>query len=119
MKVFIVIIVIAVLGVGGYLIYKGGYNKSGQASSDNDSVSTNSVSISNFSFAPANITVKAGSTITFTNRESVAHTITADDGKFDQQVNPGKTTTVMINDPGAYDYHCSIHPSMKGTIIVQ
>jgi plastocyanin len=119
MKIFIVIIVVAVLAVGGYLIYRNSYNKSTSSSSSSTSVSTNSVNINNFAFDPSNITVTAGSKITFTNKDSVTHTVTADNGKFNQQVNAGATTTITISDPGTYGFHCSIHSSMKGTIIVQ
>lgn len=122
MKTFIVIVVIAILVIGGYFAYRGSYKKSGQSQSSNNSISadsTGNVNISNFSFNPASITVKAGSVITFTNNDSVTHTVTADDGKFSQEVNTGKTTTITISDPGIYNYYCSIHPPMKGTIIVQ
>lgn len=118
MKIFIVVVVIAILAVGGYYIYKGSYSKPNQ-STNSSTVSTNSVNISNFSFDPASITVKAGSSITFTNNDGTNHTVTADNGKFDQSVSSGKTTAVTITEPGTYNYHCSIHSSMKGTIIVQ
>lgn len=119
MKTIIVIVVVTVLAVGGYLIYKGSYSKTGQSSGGGNSVATNSVSISNFAFDPASITVKAGSAITFTNNDGTNHTVTADSGKFDQSVSADQSTTVTISDPGTYTYHCSIHPSMTGTIIVQ
>ncbi|MCL5410932.1 MAG: cupredoxin domain-containing protein [Patescibacteria group bacterium] len=120
MKIFIVVVVIAILAVGGYYIYKSSYSKPNQSTnSSSSSVSTNSINISNFSFDPASITVKAGSSITFTNNDGTNHTVTADNGKFDQSVSSGKTTAVTITEPGTYNYHCSIHSSMKGTIIVQ
>lgn len=120
MKTVIVVIILAVLAVGGYMIYKGSYNKPSQSSSNSsNSVATNSVKISNFAFDPANITVKAGSAIAFTNNDGTNHTVTADNGKFDQSVSSGQTATITISDPGTYTYHCSIHPSMTGTIIVQ
>lgn len=119
MKAFIVIIIVAVLAVGGYLIIKKGYNKPSSSSSSDTLVSTNSVGIHNFSFDPASITVKAGTAITFTNNDGTNHTVTADNGKFDQSVTPGQTITITISDPGTYDYHCSIHLEMKGKIIVQ
>lgn len=121
MKIIIVIIVVAVLAVGGYLFYRNSYNKPSQSSSNNStaSVSTNSVEIKNMSFNPQNITVKVGSEISFTNNDGINHTVTADGGKFDQPVSPGQTITITITDTGTYGYHCSIHTSMTGTIIVQ
>jgi plastocyanin len=79
------------------------------------------VSIRNFKFLPGTITVKAGSRIAISNRDSTAHTVTSDDGSsFDTgDVNPGSSTTITVNGTGRIPYHCSIHPFMHGTIVVQ
>lgn len=81
-----------------------------------------SISISNFAFSPANMTVSAGSIITVTNNDTVAHTMVSDDGTSfsTTSIDPGTSTTITApTTPGTYAYHCSIHPMMKGTIIVQ
>ncbi len=81
--------------------------------------SGNSVSIMNFSFNPKSLTVKVGTKVTWTNNDSVTHTVTADNGAFDSPVESGSTFSFTFTKPGTYAYHCSIHPSMTATIIVQ
>lgn len=77
------------------------------------------VTIANFSFSPTPLTVKVGSTVTWTNQDSVAHTVTADDGSFESShIGGGGTFTQTFAKAGTFAYHCSIHPSMKATITV-
>lgn len=79
-----------------------------------------SVSIKNFAFSPSTITVPALTEVTFTNNDTTAHTITADDGSFDSgQIEPGHIFIHAFEKPGLFTYHCSIHQSMKGEIIVE
>jgi plastocyanin len=77
--------------------------------------------IKNYAFVPGNLTVKSGSTITFYNDDVVAHTI-ADDfqgGWTSPNLTAGSGTISMtFTTPGEFAYHCSIHPNMKGKIIV-
>jgi plastocyanin len=78
------------------------------------------VTISGFAFSPADLTVKTGTTITWTNNDPASHTIVADAGAFSSDpFAKGGTYQFTFSQPGTYAYHCSIHPSMKGTIIVQ
>lgn len=82
--------------------------------------SSNAVQISNFAFSPATLTVKVGDTVTWTNQDSMGHSATADDGSFDTGViAQGATGTTTFTKAGTFTYHCSVHPSMKGTIVVQ
>jgi plastocyanin len=83
------------------------------------SSSGNSVSIMNFSFNPNSLTVKVGTKVTWTNHDSVTHTVTADQGAFNSPVAPGSSFSFTFTKAGTYAYHCSIHPSMTATIIVQ
>jgi plastocyanin len=86
----------------------------GAASSDNV------VNVENFQFSPATLTVKAGTTVTFKG-VSGDHTVTSDPGSpmaFDQGVSQGSSITITFANPGTYKYHCSIHASMHGTIVV-
>ena len=80
-----------------------------------------SVSLSNFAFSPATITITSGSTVTWTNLDSAPHTVTADDtSQFSSgTLAQGGTFVHTFDTPGTYTYHCSIHTSMKGTVIVQ
>lgn len=80
----------------------------------------NSVEISNFAFSPATLTVKVGDTVTWTNKDSMGHSATANDNSFDTGIlDQGKLGTVTFSKVGTYTYHCSVHPNMHGTIIVQ
>jgi plastocyanin len=83
--------------------------------------SGSAVTISGFKFAPTSLTVKRGAKVTVTNDDSTAHTATADDGNtFDTgTLDPGSSQTISVGEPGSYAYHCSIHPFMKGTIVVR
>jgi len=74
-----------------------------------------------FSFTVPKGTVKAGSEVYFQNKGPSDHTMTADDGSFDTKpVAAGKTAEVDApTAPGTYTFHCSIHPSMTGTLTVQ
>lgn len=80
-----------------------------------------SVAIKDFAFSPATITVKPGAKITVTNQDSVGHTLTSDDGKsFDTKlVAQGQSATITAPiTPGSYPWHCTPHPYMKGTLVV-
>ncbi len=78
-----------------------------------------------FAFSPASLTIKAGTAVTWKNTTQVSHTVTSDDGKsFDSgSANPiaaqSGTFSFTFNTPGTFAYHCSFHPFMKATIIVQ
>jgi len=77
------------------------------------------VSIANFAFAPASMTVAVGTTVTWTNTDSAGHTVTAADGSFkSDKLGTGATFSQTFAKAGTYAYHCSIHSSMTGTITV-
>jgi YVTN family beta-propeller protein len=78
-----------------------------------------SVSIVNFSFNPKSLAVKAGQTVAFTNNDSVTHTTTS--SAWDSRdIQPGSSYTLTApSQPGSYAFHCSIHPSITGTLVVQ
>lgn len=77
------------------------------------------VSVENSSFAPASVQVKAGQKVVWTFRDSFGHTATADDSSFDSGTKSGGATFEHTFDKaGTFTYHCSIHPSMKGTVAV-
>ncbi len=114
------------------LAKKGGYNYSTgntqQTQTPNQQISPtaqapatkNAIEIANFAYSPATVTVKVGEAVTWTNQDSAGHNATSDDKSFDTGVlDTGKSRTVAFNKAGTYTYHCSVHPSMHGTIIVQ
>jgi plastocyanin len=77
------------------------------------------VQIHNFSFGPGTLTVPAGTIVTWTNLDSVAHTATADNGAFNSgNIAPNNSFSFRFDTPGTYVYNCSYHPSMQGTIVV-
>lgn len=87
----------------------------------NKSVATDRVEIANFAFSPADITVKKGTTVTWTNKDSTAHTVTETDGKAGPasgDLSQGKSYSFTYNTVGTFAYHCSIHPDMTGTVTV-
>lgn len=76
------------------------------------------ISISNFAFRPQNQTVKIGTTVTWTNDDPAPHQI-AGSNFGSQPLNTGDSFSFTFTKAGTYDYHCAIHPSMTGQIIVQ
>jgi YVTN family beta-propeller protein len=79
----------------------------------------NAITIQGMAFSPLAVTVKAGETITWTNQDSITHTVTSNDAKWDSgNLDPGKSFQFTFAQPGTYAYHCSIHPFMTGTITV-
>jgi plastocyanin len=82
-------------------------------------VLTSDVAIRNMSFQPGNAQVTVGTTVTWTNDDTVAHTVTSDGGVFDSgRMNPGDTWSFTFTTAEAFAYHCSIHTGMHGTIVV-
>jgi amicyanin len=78
------------------------------------------VKIDNFTFDPPGLTVKAGTTITWTNRDDIPHTIAAVTKAFRSQVlDTDQKFSFTFTTPGTYEYFCSLHPHMKGTIVVE
>ena len=79
-----------------------------------------SATIQNFAFSPNPITIAPGSTVTWTNRDGVPHTVTADDGSWGSStLGPGGTYSHVFTSAGSYPYHCAIHPYMTGTVVVR
>jgi plastocyanin len=82
-------------------------------------VATDAVDITNFAFSPATITVKAGSTVVWTNVDSIQHDITFDGGDIaSDDLNHNDTFSHTFPTAGTFHYICSIHPFMHGTVIV-
>jgi plastocyanin len=97
---------------------------SGGSTSGGGSPSTGgsaTITIQNFNFSPSKITVTPGEKVTVTNKDSVAHTVTANDKKFNTgDIGPGKTVTFTApSSPGSYPYICTIHQYMTGMLTVK
>jgi len=77
------------------------------------------VSIAGFAFAPTTITVAAGSTVTWTNKDTAGHIVAADNGSFNSaRLVGGATFSQTFAKAGTFTYHCAIHSSMTGTVTV-
>lgn len=77
------------------------------------------VKIDNFVFAPATLTVPVGTTVTWTNQDEEPHTVAAKDGSFHSPgLDSHGTYSYTFQAPGTYDYICSIHPFMTGSVVV-
>jgi len=78
-----------------------------------------SVDIVDFAFDPSSVAVDAGATVTWTNQDSTAHTVTADDGSFDSgTLDAGASFSFTFTSAGTVSYHCSIHPNMVGSVTI-
>lgn len=77
-----------------------------------------SVDINHFAFHPPTLRIKKGGSVAFSNSSPVTHTATG--GSFDtKRIKPGKTKLVQFTRKGTFSYHCTIHPFMKGRIVVE
>jgi plastocyanin len=78
------------------------------------------VTIQNFAFSPATVTVNVGDTVTWTNQDDVQHSATASDGSFDTGLlSQGSSGSATFDTAGTFAYICTPHPNMKGTVVVQ
>lgn len=89
----------------------------------NDTVNTTKkaeVSIENNAFIPATVNISTGDTVRWTNLDPTTHTVTGVGTSFGSEaLNQGDSYEFLFTNAGTYDYYCSIHPSMKGTVIVK
>ncbi len=89
------------------------------ADTGGDAGSALEITIENFAFSGAE-TAAVGETVTITNEDSVAHTWTAEEGGFDSgTIAQGETFEFTFDEAGEFDYFCSIHPQMEGTVTVE
>jgi plastocyanin len=99
-----------------------GRKASGEDSAQQPGAKQNEIAIDNFSYSPAKLTVKAGTKVTWLNRDDVPHTVTSkarprilDSGTLDTD---GRYSHVF-DKPGTYEYFCALHPHMIGQIVVK
>lgn len=118
---------LAVVAIGGAIVLATGKSQP-QASHNMDQVSgksavtTNMITIKDFSFTPSVITVKTGTKVTWTNADSVHHTITADTASnttlTSGSIGQSEAYSFTFSKAGTYSYHCTPHPYMRGSVIV-
>jgi plastocyanin len=115
-----------VLAAGALLTACGGQGGDGAAAPRTAPArAVDRVQIKDFLYAPAAVTVPAGTTITFTNSDSAPHTATSGrsprpDSVFDTgTLTKGERKAIRLTRPGTFAYYCAIHPFMKGTVTVR
>jgi plastocyanin len=92
---------------------------SGSCSKSSDTPGPNQVFMQGNAFNPTTITVSVNTTITWTNKDGVTHTVTSTTGLFDSgSINTNGTYSRQFTTAGSFPYKCTIHPSMTGTVIV-
>jgi len=112
----IVGITICVLGISNW----SGSSRGGELRAQEKAATTAEVKIDNFSFGAMNITVAAGTTVTWINRDDIPHTVVSTDGVFKSKVlDTDEKFSFTFTKPGTYPYFCSIHPKMTAKVIVQ
>jgi plastocyanin len=90
------------------------------ASAEQAETSSAEVKIDNFSFGPGALTVAAGTTVTWTNRDDIPHTVVSEDKVFKSKVlDTDEKFSFTFAKPGTYAYFCSVHPKMMGKVVVQ
>ena len=111
-------LILAIFSIMGIVAVSGCTSSSN--STTNSSVAPNTVAIQNFAFNPATLTVKAGTKVTWTNQDSATHQVVSDTGAFNSgDLSNGQSFSFTFDKAGSYPYHCAVHPSMTGTIVVQ
>jgi plastocyanin len=114
--IFIIISLIAVVSLSAC----SSGNGASTTKTSTQSVSGNTINIINFTFTPVTLTVSVGTTVTWTNNDSTTHRPVSDTGVFDGgNLATNATFSFTFNTAGTFPYHCSIHPSMTGTVIVK
>lgn len=90
------------------------------AANDQPSAANADVKIDNFSFGPQTVTVPVGTTVTWTNRDDIPHTVVSTDGLFNSKVrDTDEKFSYTFAKAGTYPYYCSVHPKMTGKVVVQ
>lgn len=114
---------LALVFVSAVLFLAQGCSKSSSPTSSSPPPSTNSVSIVEFAFNPASITVDSGVTVTWTNNGAVDHTVTSDSTSalvFNSgPISPGGTFRLTPTLKGTFGYHCAIHTQMTASVTVK
>ena len=108
--------VLALTGCGG----SGEDTASSEAGGD-AAAESGAVTIADLKFAPGDVSVAAGSEVTWTNDDSAPHTVTFDDdaAESSEELKPGDTFSTTFDEAGSYSYTCAIHPDMTGKVTVQ
>jgi plastocyanin len=105
---------LAILFTAFFVVFLTGMTTSAQANSSDKIVD---IAIQNFTFNPDSVKISAGDTVRWTNMDSADHTVVGSIFKSDM-ISKGQNYEFRFTEPGVYNYECSIHPFMKGTVTV-
>jgi len=131
-RVTVVIIAILILGAIAFGLTRNSNKANSNQNSPQNSAtqssqsiqaptSANAVTIQNFAFLPGDITIKKGTTVTWTNNDSTAHSVNETDnqkGPDSGDLNPGDKYSFTFDQTGTFKYRCNLHPEMLGTVTV-
>ena len=110
--------IILLLAVGSNRAVSG--EKTPPAQPQQTAAASAEVKIDNFKFGPEAVTIAAGTTVTWTNRDDIPHTVVSTDGVFKSKVmDTDERFSFTFSKPGTYEYFCSVHPKMTGKVVVQ
>ena len=120
----VIFMIVMMSGAMGGMFGGMGGMMGGQGSDPADETAVEGVTqvrLQDFAFSPANIVVDVGATVTWTNYDGVAHTVTSDEGEELKSPLFGQngTFSYTFDKPGVYFYHCEPHPNMKGLVTVR
>jgi plastocyanin len=117
-----IVVIIVVVGGGYYLSQSQQKEDSQETTNSTPETQEAAIEIQDFKHSPSVLTVKTGETIKVTNRDVAGHSVTSDDEtSFDTGI-VGQNQTVEFTaptEPGSYPYHCTPHPNMTGTLVVE
>lgn len=127
MKKIIITLIILILGAAVYWLVSANRNTKEVSEPANNTATVptvptenKNVTIQNFAFSPAVLEIKTGVTVVWKHNDSAPHTVTANTSLFESgRLNKGDLYSFKFTEPGEYNYHCGIHPSMTARVIVK
>jgi len=112
-----------IVWIAAILAFSGLYAQAGKSANAGrkESGSGSEVKIDNFTFAPGTVTVSAGTTVHWVNRDDIPHTVVSDDKTTfkSKPLDTDQEFSYTFSKPGTYSYFCSIHPKMTAKVVVQ
>ena len=121
MKRTSLVLIVAALALMGFGVFTSVHGQAAKAASaGTNAPDARTIGIDNFSFSPASITVPVGTTLTWTNRDDIPHTVVSNDQRFKSKaLDTDERFSFTFTEPGTYSYFCSIHPKMTAKVIVE
>lgn len=114
----VAVIVILAIAVGAIVVFNNNTAANNAANTKNSILGI--VNIQKSSYNPGTMTIKNGDTVTWKNNDSVSHSVVADDDSFNSgEIIAGSKYKRTFVKTGTYNYHCAIHPNIKGVVVVK